>query len=199
MSSLVIELGPLGVFLLMIPESACIPVPSEVTLMSAGFAVGSGLMSFWAAVLAATAGNLVGSLLAYGIGRMLSHKEHRGRSARALASCDQLLARHGSRAVFLARLMPLARTFISLPAGHARVRSGPFILMTVAGCAIWAVGFTLLGLLAGSSWSQLGNTSGGALLVLSVLVGVAWTVRKRHAARSKSSQTSSGDLHIFLP
>jgi membrane protein DedA with SNARE-associated domain len=115
MSSLVIGLGPLGVFLLMIPESACIPVPSEVTLVSAGFAVGSGWMSIWMAVLAATAGNLVGSLLAYGIGRMILLRDRRRRSARALASCDRLLARHGNRAVFLARLMPLARTFISCP------------------------------------------------------------------------------------
>lgn len=68
--------------------------------------------AFWVAVLAATAGNLVGSLLAYGIGRMISLN-------------DQLLVRHGSRAVFLARPVPLARTFISLSAGHARVRWDP--------------------------------------------------------------------------
>jgi membrane protein DedA with SNARE-associated domain len=64
---------------------------------------------------------------------------------------------------------------------------GPFILLTAAGCAIWAAAFTLLGLLAGSNWSQLSNTTGGVLLALSVLVGVAWTVRKRHPAQSKPS------------
>lgn len=139
------------------------------------------------AVLAATAGNLVGSVLAYGIGRLLSPRDHRRRSARALASCDRLLARHGSRAVFLARLMPLARTFISLPAGHARVPWAPFILMSAAGCAIWAAAFTLLGLLAGSSWSQLSSTTAATFLVLSGLVVALWIARRRHALGSRPS------------
>src|SRR2546423_5274218 len=65
------QLGPLGVFLLMLPESACIPVPSEATLMCAGFAVRQGWMPFWVAVAAATAGNLAGSLIAYGVGMQL--------------------------------------------------------------------------------------------------------------------------------
>ena len=68
MTALIQHLGPLGVFLLMVPESACIPVPSEVTLLFAGFAVSQGWMSLPLAVLAATAGNLVGSLIAYGVG-----------------------------------------------------------------------------------------------------------------------------------
>ena len=78
MSAIVTQLGPLGVFLLMVPESACIPVPSEATLLAAGFAVRQGLMPFWSAVLAAVTGNLVGSLIAYGLGRLTSHA--RGRS-----------------------------------------------------------------------------------------------------------------------
>ena len=68
MTAVIESYGALGVFLLMVPESACIPVPSEVTLLFSGFAVYQGWMSFPLAVLAATAGNLVGSLLAYGIG-----------------------------------------------------------------------------------------------------------------------------------
>src|ERR1700679_3355260 len=101
-SSLVRALGPLGVFLLMVPESACIPVPSEVTLMCAGFAVRSGLMPFWLAVLAATAGNLVGSLIAYGVGRASSKREIGPRASRAFAACNRLFDRYGPRAVFVA-------------------------------------------------------------------------------------------------
>ena len=92
MSDVVLELGPLGVFLLMVPESACIPVPSEVTLMCAGFAVRSGLMPFWLAVLAATAGNLVGSLIAYGVGRAGSGREIGPRAGRAFAACNRPFA-----------------------------------------------------------------------------------------------------------
>lgn len=179
MSMLVIELGPLGVFLLMVPESACIPLPSEVTLMCAGFAVRSGWMSLWVAVLAATAGNLVGSLIAYGIGRRSSARNRGRRADRALARCDRLFSRYGTGAVFFARLTPLARSFISLPAGHARIPWAPFILMTTVGCAIWAAAFTVLGLAVGSSWSNLSSAIGSILAALCAVAATAWLVRQR--------------------
>lgn len=174
MSEIVLTLGPLGVFLLMVPESACIPVPSEVTLMCAGFAVRSGWMPFWAAVGAATAGNLLGSLIAYGIGRLGSERVGGPRTSRALASCDRLFARHGERAVFVARLMPLARTFVSLPAGHARVPLGRFTAMTIAGCALWAAAFVLLGALVGAGWESVAGPLGTVLLVIGVLAIATW-------------------------
>ena len=68
MTSLIVRFGALGVFALMVPESACIPLPSEVTLLFSGLAVHKGWMSFQLAALAATGGNLLGSLLAYGLG-----------------------------------------------------------------------------------------------------------------------------------
>lgn len=174
MSDLVFELGPLGVFLLMVPESACIPVPSEVTLMCAGFAVRMGWMPFGLAVFAATAGNLAGSMIAYAIGRAGSGRKHGPRARRALAGCERLFARHGTRAVFLARLMPLARTFVSLPAGYARVALGPFVAMTVAGCAIWATSFIVVGALAGGGWASLGGVLSTALLALALIGACAW-------------------------
>src|SRR5947209_2985741 len=120
MTGLIERWGVLGVFLLMVPESACVPIPSEVTLLFSGFAVHQGWMSFPLAVLAATAGNLAGSLLAYALGaaRLL----HRLPVLRTLLErWEGLIDRHGTRAVFIARLLPLARTFVSLPAGARRV------------------------------------------------------------------------------
>lgn len=192
MASLVFGLGPLGVFLLMVPESACVPVPSEITLMSAGFAVRSGWMPFWAAVAAATLGNLVGSLIAYGIGRAGSSRTYGRRTTAAFSSCDRLFDRHGTRAVFVARLMPLARTFVSLPAGHSRVAIGPFAAMTLAGCAIWAAVFALLGFIAGAAWAQVGNTLGGILLGLTVLSVGGWIAIRKPTARRSASAESSG-------
>jgi len=169
MTGLIEQFGALGVFLLMVPESACIPIPSEVTLLFAGFAVGEGWMSFPLAVLAATAGNLLGSLLAYGLGA--SRLLERLPGAQELVSRSRsLLDRHGSRAVFIARLLPLARTFISLPAGAQGVPLTQFVVLTTAGCALWAVGFVLAGLLAGSAWTAIGGTLGWPLLGLGVLV-----------------------------
>ncbi len=173
--------GALGVFLLMVPESACIPIPSEVTLIFSGVAVHQGWMSFPLAVLAATAGNVVGSLLAYGVGAsgvlagvpLLSSALHRW---------EGLIERHGTRAVFSARLMPLARTFVSLPAGALGVPLAPFVALTAIGCALWAVAFVLVGLLAGAAWSEIDSVLGKALLVVGLVV-IAFTLlhgRGRH-------------------
>jgi len=181
MTAVIERFGVLGVFLLMVPESACVPVPSEVTLLFSGFAVHQGWMSLPLAVFAATAGNLVGSLLAYGLGA--SRVLQRFAPGRAVIHrWEAPLERYGTRAVFLARLVPLARTFVSLPAGARRVRLGPFILLTVAGCALWATAFVLAGEIAGAAWATVGSTVGrvllgaGALCMLAVSLG-----RARHS------------------
>ena len=121
MTALIERFGVLGVFLLMVPESACIPIPSELTLLFSGFAVHQGWMSLPAAVLAATAGNLVGIAA-----RLRARREPRARpgcrsSRDLLGRWEGLLERHGTRAVFVARLLPLARTFVSLP-GRSQAR-----------------------------------------------------------------------------
>ncbi|HEY7323486.1 MAG TPA: DedA family protein [Streptosporangiaceae bacterium] len=160
------QAAPLTVFLLMVPESACIPVPSEVTLLAAGFAVHQGRVSFGAAVLAATAGNLIGSLIAYAAGRLTTRWRLWGWAQTGLSRCDALFERRGSRAVFAARLMPLARSFVSLPAGHARIPIAPFTAMTALGCAIWASAFVLAGTLLGAGWQSADHTLRIPFLVL---------------------------------
>ena len=182
MTSLVARWGPLGIFLLMAPESACIPVPSEVTLIGAGIAVREDLMPFWVAVAAAAAGNLAGSLVAYGIGRAAAARGGEMWVGRALARCDRLFALHGGRAVLVARLMPLARTFAPLPAGHARVGIGRFVLMTTIGCAVWAIVFVLLGALVGSGWSEQRGTIERPFTALAALAVVAILIVQRRGA-----------------
>jgi membrane protein DedA with SNARE-associated domain len=165
--------GPLGVFLLMVPESACLPIPSEVTLLFSGFAVSQHWMSFGLAVLAATAGNLLGSLIAYALGA--SHLLDRvpGLNRLSIGSA-RLLDRHGLKAVFIARLLPLARTFVSLPAGARRTPLIPFIALTTVGCAIWAALFIVVGLLSGAAWGAVNSILGKALLAaLAAAAGVA--------------------------
>ncbi|HEV3053680.1 MAG TPA: DedA family protein, partial [Solirubrobacteraceae bacterium] len=150
MTALITSYGPLGVFLLMVPESACIPIPSEVTLLSSGLAVSQHWMSLPLAILAATAGNVIGSLIAYALGatQWLTRAPGVRRSA-------ALLDRHGLKAIFIARLLPLARTFVSLPAGARRTPMLPFIVLTTLGSAIWALAFVLLGMLPGTASSSL--------------------------------------------
>lgn len=172
--------APLAVFLLMVPESACIPVPSEVTLLAAGFAVREGHMAFGIAVAAATAGNLVGSLIAYALGRLTARWRLWGWAQAGLRRCDALFERHGASAVFTARLMPLARTFVSLPAGHARVPVARFAAMTVLGCAIWASAFVLAGMLLGASWQGADHALRVPLLLLGIAaIGVTILLKRR--------------------
>jgi membrane protein DedA with SNARE-associated domain len=178
LTGVIARYGALGVFLLMLPESACVPVPSEVTLLFSGFAVHQGWMSFPLAVLAATAGNLAGSLLAYGLGA--SHALERLPFARTvLDRWEGLLERHGTRAVFIARLLPLARTFVSLPAGARGVRLMPFVALTTAGCAIWAAGFVLAGLLAANAWAAIGSLVGRIALGVGLAVLALSLLRRR--------------------
>jgi membrane protein DedA with SNARE-associated domain len=169
--------GALGVFLLMVPESACIPIPSEVTLIFSGVAVHQGWMSFPLAVLAATGGNLIGSLIAYGVGAsgVLAGVPLVGS---ALRRWEGLLERRGTRAVLTARLMPLARTFVSLPAGARHVPLAPFVALTVVGCALWAAAVVLVGLLAGAAWVEISSVLGRVLLGIG-LVAIALTLLHR--------------------
>ncbi len=179
MTEVVERFGALGVFLLMVPESACVPIPSELTLLFAGYAVGRGWMSLPIAVLSATAGNLVGSMLAYGLGA----SGLPGRlpvAGRILARWEGMLDRHGTRAVFVARLLPLARTFVSLPAGARHVELAPFVTLTAAGCAIWAAAFVLAGSLLGTAWVSVDFVLGRVLLGVGLAFLAFSLVRRRH-------------------
>jgi membrane protein DedA with SNARE-associated domain len=178
MTDVIEQFGALGVFLLMVPESACIPVPSELTLLFSGFAVHQGWMSFPLAVLAATAGNLVGSLLAYALGASRA-LDRLPIARKAMTRWEGLIARHGMRAVFTARLLPLARSFVSLPAGARRVRLAPFIALTTAGCALWAVAFVVAGMLAASAWTTVDSVLARVLLGLGLAILAASFLRGR--------------------
>lgn len=186
MISVITRFGALGVFLLMVPESACIPIPSEVTLIFSGVAVHQGWMSFPLAVLAATAGNVLGSLLAYGVGAsgVLAGTPLIGT---ALHRWEGLIERHGTRAVLTARLMPLARTFVSLPAGARGVPLAPFVALTALGCALWAVAFVLVGLLAGAAWTEIDSILGKVLLAVGLVVVAVTLLHGRGRDESQQS------------
>ena len=177
MTGLIANFGIFGVFVLMVPESACIPVPSELTLLFAGAAVAAGWMSLPLAVIAATAGNLVGSVAAYALGA--SHLLERIPAARAIVErWGALLDRHGDRAVLIARLLPLARTFVSLPAGARHVHLARFVVLTTVGCAIWALGWVVVGDLAAGAWRSVDSVLGRVLLGAGLLIVTASLVRR---------------------
>jgi membrane protein DedA with SNARE-associated domain len=157
-TQLVGDLGLAGIFVLMLLESACIPIPSEVTMLFAGFGVSQGRFSLVAIVIAGVLGNLVGSWVAYGVGRYGRQElvERHGRrlhiNQRHLEWADRWFERYGSAAVFFSRMLPLIRTFISLPAGAARVPFARFTTLTVAGCVPWVLLLAVIGEQVGRNW-----------------------------------------------
>ncbi|MBA3370965.1 MAG: DedA family protein [Thermoleophilaceae bacterium] len=154
------DLGLVGVFVLMVLESACIPIPSEATMLFAGFNVAEGEYSLVLAVAVASVANLVGSWIAYGVGRagrvdlIEKHGRKLGISPKHLETADRWFQRHGDATVFFTRLLPIIRTFISLPAGVARMPFWRFSLLTLAGCIPWMLMLTYIGVKVGERWRQ---------------------------------------------
>jgi membrane protein DedA with SNARE-associated domain len=180
------QLGPFAIFLLMVPESACVPIPSELTLMSAGFGVHEGWFGLPIALAAATGGNLAGSLVAYWLGRRGLLTKLPRRTDAAITRCERLLASKGQSAVFTARLLPLARTFVSLPAGHVGVPLSRFVPLTVAGCAIWSAALITGGALAGTGWHAVATTiTRVSLLLIAMVIGGTIVTRRRVANRQR--------------
>jgi membrane protein DedA with SNARE-associated domain len=154
------DLGLPGIFLLMAPESACIPIPSEATMLFAGFNVSEGEYSLFAAVAVGVAANVVGSWIAYAVGYYgrIELLEKHGKALHIkpshLAWADRWFAKYGAAAVFFSRMLPIIRTFISLPAGVARMPFWKFTLLTLAGCVPWIFMLTFIGKQVGANWED---------------------------------------------
>ncbi len=186
--------GLAAVFILMILESACIPVPSEAIMLYGGFLVARGEHSLFAIVAAGVLGNLVGSWIAYWVGyakgrewALRFHWLHI--TEKRLDVADRWFARWGSWAVLLSRCLPIVRTFISLPAGVARMPFWRFTVLTVIGCIPWVTGLALLGRAAGDDWERLQRQLHYVdyALVLAAVGGVVWWIVRRRARRVASA------------
>lgn len=153
--------GYFGVFILMALESACVPLPSEIIMPFSGFLIWGGRFAFWPVVLWGAAGNLFGSIVAYAVGYCGGRRviEKYGRcfliSSRDLAWADDWFKKYGQAAVFFSRLLPAARTFISLPAGIARMDFKKFCFYTFWGCLPWSWLLTYAGVIMGENWNGL--------------------------------------------
>jgi membrane protein DedA with SNARE-associated domain len=154
------DLGLAGVFVLMVAESACLPIPSEGTMLFAGFNVASGDWSLFAITAVGVAGNLVGSWIAYAVGYFgrVDLIEKHGRKVlikpHHLKWADDWFERSGSATVFFSRMLPIIRTFISLPAGVAKMPFWRFSALTVAGSIPWVLLLGLIGREAGARWER---------------------------------------------
>jgi membrane protein DedA with SNARE-associated domain len=185
------DLGLPGVFLLMTAESALLPIPSEGTMLFAGFNVASGDWSLFAITAVGVAGNLVGSWIAYAIGYFgrVDLIEKHGRKVlikpHHLRWADNWFARHGDATVFFSRMLPIIRTFISLPAGVAKMPFWRFSVLTVAGSIPWVFMLGLIGREAGDHWERWKEHLHYVdyAVVGLVLLGLIWLIVRRRPRR----------------
>ena len=187
-------MGLAGVFVLMTLESACIPIPSEATMLFAGFRVAEGEYSLLAAVLVGSLANLVGSWLAYALGYFgrVDILERHGKKLHVKKShlewADRWFERHGDATVFFTRMLPIIRTFISLPAGVARMPFWRFSLLTFLGCLPWVFMLTFIGKEAGKHWEDWKDSLHYVdyAVAAMIVIGIVYLVIRRRGGQPAS-------------
>lgn len=202
---IVTQYGLLAIFVTMTLESACIPIPSEIVVPFGGVLAARGDVPLWAVVAVATLANLVGSVIAYALGRYGGRAlfERYGKYVlirpHHLAKADEWFERRGEITVFLTRMMPGVRTFISVPAGIGRMNLARFLLYSLLGSVPWNLALALLGWYFGANWEKLQaafheyNLVFYLVLALAVAGTIAWAVlrRRRGSQEPDSSPAES--------
>lgn len=162
LSQIIESFGYFGIFVLMTLESALVPIPSEITMPFAGFLSASGIFNFWAVVFVGTAANLVGSLIAYFLGYTKGEEwtvnaiKRWGKwfliRKKNFDMTTKWFRNNGEFVAFTSRLLPVVRTFVSLPAGISKMNIVTFSIYTFAGSFIWSAFLSYLGLTLGHNW-----------------------------------------------
>jgi membrane protein DedA with SNARE-associated domain len=207
---LVREGGLPGIFALMAIASACIPLPSEVVMLFAGFAAADPdqsashhHMTLLGVILAGLLGTMVGSWLAYAVGRggRLELLERHGARFKWIPThpaqierADRWFQRHGEATVLFGRLVPLLRAFVSLPAGVARMPLGRFSLFSLIGTVPWVVGLAVAGHALGSDWTTVrkGFEYIDYAIVVVLVVGAVYLLVRRRRRRGDAATDAAG-------
>jgi len=180
------QYGYLAVFLLMLAESACIPVPSEVIMLFGGALAAGAVVgvhpSLVGIIVAGVLGNVVGSYVAWAVGRYAGQAAVRrwgrrvGIREREIDRAAAWFERRGAAAVLVGRLVPVVRTFISLPAGFAAMPPLRFGVYTTLGCIPWTAALGIAGYALGANWESVANGFHGPTYAIAGIVVVALTV-----------------------
>lgn len=197
-----VRYGYVAIFLLMLAESACIPFPSEVTMLVGGWYAADARLDFWAVGTAGVLGNLVGSWIAYWGGRRYGRGllDRYGKyvliRSHDIDKAEIWWEKHGEAATFISRLLPVIRTFISVPAGIAKMPFWKFTLYTFLGCIPWTFALTYVGVLVEGNWERVLNYFDVPTLIIAGLLvagAVIWYLRRRRANHQASSISEATD------
>ncbi len=185
-------LGYTGVVLMMAIESACVPLPSEIIMPFSGYLVSTGRFGLWGVSVAGAGGCVIGSAIAYWVGyyggRPMAEKygKYVLITNHDLNIADNFFKKYGNAAVFISRLLPVVRTFISLPAGIARMNFWQFVIYTFFGSLPFCYLLAYVGKKLGDNWNTLGVYFHKFDLVIGIviLIGIIWFVRRHMKTRS---------------
>lgn len=190
-------LGGVGAAIVVGLDNLFPPIPSELVLPLAGFAASQGVFTLAAALFWTTLGSVLGALIVYFVGRVLGRDRTRALLVRIplvkeadFDRTEAWFAKHGTKAVFFGRMVPLFRSLISLPAGIERMRLAPFVLLTTLGSLLWNAIFVSAGYALGAHWHQVQSYSGVFQIVVlgavaaAVIVFVTNRLRERRKASS---------------
>lgn len=179
------SVGAVGVALLVLLENVFPPIPSELVLAFAGFSAARGVLNPFTAWAAATAGSLAGAYLLYAVGARLGYDrlhELAGRrwfvlfNQKDLGRGERFFRDHGGKVVLLARVIPVLRSVVSIPAGMTRMPLGRFTVLTVIGSGVWNAGLVYAGFRLGERWQQVGQyvspVTQGLLVVLALYLAL---------------------------
>jgi membrane protein DedA with SNARE-associated domain len=201
-TSLMETLGAPGAGLAVALENLFPPIPSEIILPLAGFTAAQGKLSLVAAMIWTTLGSVAGAAVLYGLGRLLGRERIRAIAARLplvdvedLDKAESWFYRHGPKAVFFGRMIPLVRSLISVPAGIERMRMPLFLLLTALGSAIWNCAFIVAGYVLGENWTlverYVGVYSKGVVAIVAVAIVVFVALRIRRGQLSRKRRMAS--------
>jgi membrane protein DedA with SNARE-associated domain len=188
--SIISDLGYAGIFLLMVLESALIPIPSEIIMPFSGFLVTTGSLGSIGVILAGSLGNLVGSIATYFLGIrlgrafLIKYGKYIFFRPKHLVFTEELFRKYGEKIVFVGRLLPVVRTYVSLPAGIGRTNFLKFTVYTFAGSLIWNAILTYAGMQLGNNWRHIDQYS-RYLDILAVIVIIAFVIWILYSIRKK--------------
>jgi membrane protein DedA with SNARE-associated domain len=194
-SNFIAAYGLLAVFVLMVGESCGLPFPSEVIMPTSGLLAASGHMNLIAAILAGAAANLAGSLIAYGLAArfgeplLLGPGRYVGIRRHHLEIADGWFKRWGLVAVLIGRVLPVVRTYISFPAGLARVDLTRFSILTFVGALPWCAALALVGYELGKNYNRISGPVEKVAIGIAILVAIAvivWYMRGRETSRREA-------------
>ncbi len=195
-------LGYFGVFVLMAMESMAIPIPAELVMPFAGFLAATGRFSMWLVFVSSTLGTLTGSLISYLIGKyggnafIAKFGKYVLLDLHDLKKTEKWFKKKGEKTIFIARLIPVVRHLISIPAGIGKMELKKFCVYTALGGAIWNMFLAFLGYVLGKNWNKIRHYTEPISYIVAVILVIGVIYFIYYHIKTKKKEKTFVDLML---